>query len=145
MRADDFVSFASQLAAKPGGSAVSYRSAISRAYYGAYHRARLLVEQMGFRTKTGQGNEHLYLRRLLQGSDVDAADEVGTLLGNLHSSRRDADYDLDEPTVETQRHATVCAERATDLLSKLAACSQPPLFDAIKLGIAAYKVRTNDT
>lgn len=144
MRAEDFVSFAGQLAAKGGSHPAAYRSAISRAYYGVFHRARQLIEELGIRTTTGQGNEHFYLRRLLQGSAVDEALEIGTLLGNLHSSRREADYRLDDHVVETQRQAMVCVERAADLLAKLEICFQSPLRESIKAGILAYKVLTHD-
>ncbi len=144
MAPEAFVHFASQLTVRPTAGPAAFRSAVSRAYYGAYHRARQLLEALGIRCTTGKSNEHMYLQRLLQGSSVAEAVEVGRLLGNLLENRRDADYELAEASAETIGLAKACSERAHDLLVLIAQCEQPTLAAAIKQGVLAYKGRTND-
>src|SRR5687768_11307611 len=101
MSPEAFVMFASQLAVRQNAGPAAFRSSVSRAYYGAYHRARKLLEQMGIRCTTGKSNEHAYLQRLYQGSGVAQALEVARLLRNLHENRRDADYELEQFAAET--------------------------------------------
>jgi uncharacterized protein (UPF0332 family) len=143
MNADDFQAFASSLAARPNLGAAAYRSAISRAYYAAYHSARELVEAgMGISCKAG-GSEHKKLQVYYLNCTVDEGVELGQLLNNLHQSRRDADYTLSLAQIETQGQARLCVERASEIIDRVRACTQPPLFGQIKAGIEGYKVKTN--
>jgi len=74
------------------------RSAISRAYYGAFHHARQYAEQYGFVERAeGQGGTHKQLRAFLlqQTKNEPALNLVARHLKTLHEQRCRADYDLD--------------------------------------------------
>jgi hypothetical protein len=43
-----FIVFASRLAVATASGPAGYRSAVSRAYYGAFHLARELLQEFGF-------------------------------------------------------------------------------------------------
>ena len=65
------------------------------------------------------------------------------MLQNLHVSRREADYDLDDVQAESQSQARLCVERAATAASALKMCSIDPLKGQIQAGIEAYKKLTN--
>lgn len=72
---------------------VDWRSAVSRAYYGAFHVARLLLERCGFSVPRGdQAHGYLWLR--LANSGRPAVENAGNKLSTLRGVRNWADYDL---------------------------------------------------
>lgn len=48
MNPDDFVSLAGKLAANANADEATYRTAVSRAYYGAFHLAAAFLAELGF-------------------------------------------------------------------------------------------------
>jgi len=138
----DFHAFAANVAARQSGPA-GFRSAVSRAYYGAYHSARELVEvAMQISCRFG-GNEHKGLQRYFLNCQVAEGIQLGQLLENLHQSRREADYELTNLRYETQVQARLCVERASNIMSRVAQCRDPALSARIKAGIENYKSLTN--
>jgi uncharacterized protein (UPF0332 family) len=79
-----------------GPTEAHWRSAVSRAYYAAFHVARLLLEDLGFEVERGD-RAHAYLtHRLCQCSHPEVG-TAGTTLIDLRRSRNDADYGLKTP------------------------------------------------
>lgn len=143
MNPNDFFAFASKLFLSFPPSAACHRSVISRAYYGAYHSARQLLDNLGIRSKSGI-SEHLYLQRLLKESQLDEAIDIGQSLDNLHQSRKEADYDLESGKPERRSQVQACLERAVDIISRVTAFSTDEALQVrLREGIEDYK-KVND-
>jgi uncharacterized protein (UPF0332 family) len=136
-----FIDFASRLAASASAGPAGYRSSISRAYYGAFHLARSLLLQFGFHSVGG--NEHQWVHRHFFHCKMAAAVEVGRMLMNLHESRKEADYDLDEPKVETSSHAVACVERADAIRDRVEICARSENVDQVRSEMVEYRKRVN--
>jgi uncharacterized protein (UPF0332 family) len=91
-----------------GSREAEWRSAMSRAYYAAFHVARALLRHVGFAVPAGP-QAHPYLNLRLQNSGQVDVQEVGASLAALRSLRNRADYDLDRPFEETLAFARVQA------------------------------------
>jgi uncharacterized protein (UPF0332 family) len=83
-----------------GSSEAEWRSAMSRAYYAAFHVARALLESAGFAVPSG-GQAHGYLNLRLQNAGNVEVQRAGALLVTLRSLRNRADYDLNSPFEQT--------------------------------------------
>jgi uncharacterized protein (UPF0332 family) len=137
MTGADFIQLAGRLAARPNEHAAAYRTAVSRAYYGAFHLAQSLLVRWGF-TPSRLDNAHVFVQHLLIGSGhVDAA-SAGRLLENLHGNRLKADYDLDFPPADQQRFAQMAVERTHRLMRLLESCQNEATSTQIAAGIRAY-------
>ncbi len=79
-----------------GTCEAEWRSAVSRAYYAAFHIARRLFRKAGFAVPRGeQSHAYLWLRLVNSGhKDVITA---GLNLSELRGDRNNADYDLADP------------------------------------------------
>ena len=117
----DFLKLAEGLLRDPnslGPAEASLRSAISRAYYAAFHAALRLECAKGGYASGGYGTDHVTLPRHLQASTDVARRQVGVDLDRLRLNRRQADYDdtlKGEPTALAQSSVEV----AKELLSSL--------------------------
>lgn len=130
------------MAVAPGADAPSLRTAVSRAYYGAFHLARALLADMGYRCRT-RDNEHLFVQRHFANCRHGIALEIGGLLSNLHESRKEADYDLDKARTETRQLAMLCAARADRVRDQLKTCRQPEVLSAIAAEMDTYRKAAN--
>ena len=128
------------MSARP--SPASLRSAISRAYYGAFHLSRNMLAEMGFRCHVRE-NEHLFVHRHFANCRQAQALEVGGLLANLHENRKKADYDLDDARAETQGLAILCVERADRLRDRLKACREHQILAVVVSEMTAYRKAAN--
>jgi uncharacterized protein (UPF0332 family) len=99
-----------------GGTEADWRSAISRAYYAAFHKARSFLLRCGFQVPRGdQAHAYLWLRLSNAGHpDVMSA---GRDLNHLRGLRNLADYDFDTPI--EQLEALDLVQRATDIIQLL--------------------------
>jgi uncharacterized protein (UPF0332 family) len=77
-----------------GPKEAHWRSAVSRAYYAAFHEARLLLRQCGFAVPKGE-QAHAYLWLRLSNCGHPDLAHAGTELSDLRSQRNWADYDFD--------------------------------------------------
>jgi uncharacterized protein (UPF0332 family) len=84
---DAFLTLAEELASRPGDEAAA-RSAISRAYYAAFHAGRAYLRQVNM-TIDVSGTAHRQVRQALLASNR----EVSQNLARLHELRKEADYD----------------------------------------------------
>jgi uncharacterized protein (UPF0332 family) len=100
-----------------------WRSAVSRAYYAAFHVARQLLLHCGFRVPRGdQAHAYLWLRLINSGHpDVHNA---GLNLNHLRRVRNRADYDLDRPL--DQAAAVAQVQAAADIIPLLKSVPTTP-------------------
>ena len=133
-----FIALAGKLAAAPNGEEASYRTAVSRAYYGAFHAARLFLIELGFKP-VSNANVHAFVRHYLAGANHADACLAAGQLADLQAARNRADYDLDAPNVGTQRYAMVIVERAHRVVSALDKCREKDALDSIRQAIGDYE------
>jgi uncharacterized protein (UPF0332 family) len=86
----DFLVVASQLGG--GATEAEWRSAVSRAYYAAFHVARRLLFDLKF-TIPRADRAHQYLVFRLSNSGEPAIEQAGRDLDTLRRLRNRADYD----------------------------------------------------
>jgi uncharacterized protein (UPF0332 family) len=111
----------------------AHRSAISRAYYAAFHVARHLMEDLGF-TISRADRAHAYLWLRLSNSGEPHVELAGRELNDLRGDRNHADYDV----VRRVSHADAAgrvriAERIMQILDSAAAePTRTSIVDAMK-------------
>ena len=129
MTGDDFINLGGKLATS--ADEASLRSAVSRAYYGAFHLASAFLEEIE-RPVPRNTHAHVQVARKLQGFGQPEAYRAGSLLGDLHTERIKADYRLDDKRVGTSAFSKTCVETAHEIRSALTACRAEPAFSEIK-------------
>ena len=139
MTGDQFIDVAGKIAATYSDPA-SCRTAISRAYYGGFHLAKVFLDEMGVRPPKN-ANAHVFIRQRLFNCGHKDAETVGALLWDLYADRLKADYDLDNANVEAVAYARTCVETARELESPLASCQPDASRARIKAGIDNYEKR----
>lgn len=119
MNPHDFLEVANALIT--GTSEAEWRSAVSRAYYAAFHVARLLFQQCGFAVpRADRAHAYLWLR-LTNSGHIDVQ-EAGNALNTLRGMRNEADYDLDRPVAHHAAFGQVqLAETIVQTLETVAA------------------------
>jgi uncharacterized protein (UPF0332 family) len=114
MKPQDFLDVADELAGGPHEG--HWRSAVSRAYYSAFHAARALLRRCGFHVPRDD-KAHAYLRmRLTNGGHPDV-EQAGIWLDDLRTVRNQADYAIDAPFDHTD--AVDRVQRAADVVRLL--------------------------
>lgn len=108
MEAIEFIELAGKLAT---GGKSGARSAVSRAYYGAFHLAMQLLGEYAA-APTANGQAHALVQNYLQGVKNTDANEAGVLLSDLHGERLKADYRLSNEKAETLQFAMQAVEAA---------------------------------
>ncbi len=94
MTGPDFLPLARKLAA--GSTEADWRTAVSRAYYAAFHVARRLLEDLGFRVPCAD-SAHAYLWLRLNNCGDLAVQAAASELQLLRNRRNHADYDYSGP------------------------------------------------
>ncbi len=84
MTGSDFLPLATQLAA--AATEPEWRTAISRAYYAAFHVARQLLEELGFRVPWAD-RAHAYLTMRLNNCGEGPVQQAASSLHSLRSLR----------------------------------------------------------
>jgi uncharacterized protein (UPF0332 family) len=117
MSPDDFWAHALYISENLPGAA-SYRSAVSRAYYAAFHKTRDFLTEAGllFPRTIDPAALHRYLPLIYDGTGDAEVDMLGPVLGALRDERNRADYDLDDPGAETKAFADSRVGDAGDLI-----------------------------
>ena len=88
----DFLRVANDLA--KSDETAELRSAVSRAYYAAFHVARKLLVDMGFEISKGSG-AHGDICNYLGNAANPTVEHAGNNIGDLKGWRNEADYELD--------------------------------------------------
>jgi uncharacterized protein (UPF0332 family) len=128
----EYLKLATTLAAGTGEA--EWRSAISRAYYAAFHVARELLMSLGFRVpRADRAHSYLWLRFANAGAaNVKIA---GNRLNDLRSQRNRADYDSHSSLL--QATAVNEVKNAEDIIQALDAAAVEPartqITDAMKV------------
>jgi uncharacterized protein (UPF0332 family) len=117
-----------------GSTEAEWRTALSRAYYAAFHVARQLLREIGFRVpRADRAHSYLWLR--LANAGDSQVEWAGTYLNNLRRLRNHADYDLDSPVAQSFPLAQVPVAR--QIIQILDGARQEPtrtdITDAMKV------------
>jgi uncharacterized protein (UPF0332 family) len=130
----DFLATADQLAR--GGTEADWRSAVSRAYYAAFHVARELFMACSFTVpRADRAHSYLWLRLCNCGDAT--MQRAGADLDVLRRLRNHADYDVAQPFL--QATALSQMQQARQLLQALDAAAQEPLKSQITATMAVYE------
>lgn len=138
MDGNDFISLAGKLVATPAADESACRTAVSRAYYGAFHVARSFLIELGFQP-LGNANVHAFIQRYLNGSGNPDACRAASQLSHLHTARNKADYRLDDDEVGIRSNAMLAVERAHRVVSAVENCRADDVRDAIRQAISKYE------
>jgi uncharacterized protein (UPF0332 family) len=100
-----------------GATEAEWRSAVSRAYYAAFHEARQLLRALGFQVpRADQAHAYLWLR--LSNCGDPQVQVAGAELNRLRRERNRADYDVDQTLSQSDALLYVqAARRITQALS----------------------------
>jgi uncharacterized protein (UPF0332 family) len=136
--ADDILELAGGIArvASLGTEEARCRSAVSRAYYSAFHFAKEFLGEFEIIVSAGpSGHGEVY--RYLFNCGFPTARAAASLLDELRRSRNQADYDLAVRRFESCASAVYHIQEAADIKSDLVLCRQNRA--AIRAGLAAWK------
>jgi uncharacterized protein (UPF0332 family) len=101
-----------------------WRSAISRAYYAAFHVGRELMARCGFRVPESE-RAHKHVNDRLMNAGHEGVKEAGTSLDILRRRRNDADYHLTTPLSRLKADQQV--ETARSIIEALEAAEADPV------------------
>jgi uncharacterized protein (UPF0332 family) len=130
----DFLLLATRLAA--GTTEAERRTAISRAYYAAFHVARRLLTDLNFVVPRAD-RAHQFLVFRLSNSGESAVEQIGRDLETLRRLRNRADYD--ETPAFSQPQAAATVRIAEGVVQGLDAAGQQPARTRIRDAMIAYE------
>lgn len=125
MNGEDFVKLAGSLVAGAAADESRFRTAVSRAYYGAFHIAVRVLGEVGFQVKANHA-EHREAIDTLASTGIALAVEAGRIIDDLHSSRIVADYRLNKNTFSKRENAKLIVEDAYNATVSLNKCLEEP-------------------
>ena len=131
----DFLRVANTLA--ESDEAAELRSAVSRAYYAAFHVARKLLVDMGFQISKGPG-AHGDVCKYLGNAGNPTVEHAGSNIGDLKGWRNQADYDLDLAEHENSREVQNIVAITEQIIEELEQCCNGSNRDQIKNAIRSY-------
>jgi hypothetical protein len=135
MEPSEFIATAVRLSASNRES--DLRSAVSRAYYGAYHVALDYVSRAGVSLPTA-ADSHEKLVWCLEAGGHDLAAKVAVRLGLLRRDRNVADYDLRDTRFQSALNVRIQLDRVRELMAALDACSVEPVRTQVWASIREY-------
>ena len=139
MNPEDFISFAARVV---GYGPAGARSAVSRAYYGAFHTAVFILEELRC-APSRNATSHKLISEFLGCSSHVAARSAARLLSDLHSRRLRSDYRMADAGAESLEFAKLSVENAHDVRTHLVAfrhaCDDPQLLDELRQEVARLK------
>lgn len=140
MDAAEFIRLSGKIVAMGKAGA---RSAVSRAYYGAFHLAQDILAEIASEPR-GAGRSHVVVPQFLESANHPDAIAAARLLSDLHSDRIKVDYHLGDASVESLAFAqtnVVMAEECERLLTAFRAACQADerLRTTLREGIAKVK------
>ncbi|MCI0357984.1 MAG: HEPN domain-containing protein [Planctomycetaceae bacterium] len=133
--ARDFLRLAGRLAVAPPADEAQLRTAVSRAYYSAFHSAKDYLASLAVQV----GHNHGELHRCLLESGHARAKIAGRRLADLHSFRVKADYDLRASQAGTPVTSQRCVELANDIFAIVDELDSTTARLEVKSGIEAYR------
>ena len=130
----DFLLLAARLAADANEAA--WRTAVSRAYYAAFHVARRWFTDLNFNVPRAD-RAHQYLVFRLGNSGESAVEQARRDLDTLRRLRNRADYD--EVPALTQAQAVAAVQLAEGIIQKLDSARQEPARARMRDVIIVYE------
>jgi uncharacterized protein (UPF0332 family) len=118
------------------GSEADWRSAISRAYYGAFHVGRDLLRNLGFVVPFGD-RAHAYLWMRLSNSGEVNVRRAGSELNRLRGERNRADYEIRQKLAQID--ALLQVQAAARIISTLDAAIAEPTRTKITEAMRVYE------
>lgn len=131
----EFISVATQLLAGEGEGRL--RSAVSRAYYGAFHLAREFLSDCGIIIGI-DALAHRNVRWCLANSNEQFIEKASRLLDTLRESRNEADYKLASTRFRLRSNATGEVQLAVEISALLAPYQADEHKDRVAPNIRAY-------
>ena len=119
------------------GTEAAFRTAVSRAYYGAFHSAVLLIKEMGVSLPVGP-ESHQKVRYCLMESAEAPALQAGDSLQILRKHRNQADYDLGESPLFNATNTLPRIDRAREIVALLKKCSEEPIRSRFRVKLRDY-------
>lgn len=117
MEPRQFLYLAERLA-EHGAYPVEFRSAISRAYYAAFHFGLIFLKEMGFSiVQNASAHEEVYQH--LNNSGDDELAKAASKMNDLRTKRIHADYELNRPDVEEKKNARMLVQQAVRLIATI--------------------------
>jgi hypothetical protein len=126
MEPGEFITFASRTVTQGKAGA---RSAISRAYYGAFHASRRVLQELAAEVPRSAAAHNL-LPQFFQAVNHPSANAAATLLSGLHGERIKADYQLTLTSIEETAFAKLMVESAVETQNHLGAFHRDCRADA---------------
>ncbi len=114
----DFHKVALHLVSKEGAGAAEFRTAISRSYYGTYHFCYKKINDIGFNLPRGSAAHGMVKNYLSRCGDF-KLEVIAKKLGDLHSKRIKADYNLYSKDVENEKTVKGIVEQANRMISTI--------------------------
>jgi len=125
-----------------GTKEAEYRSAVSRAYYGAFLCGRQLLTDWGFtveKESKAHGEVRQKFRACEQAGIIDVAKAASNLY-DLHSARLDADY-LKTKKIGEREVARRWVEIARSIIAQLEGCKNEPKKTRVIEAIKDYEAK----
>ena len=135
MSPTEFITVATQFLAGDGEG--RWRSAVSRAYYGAFHVSRQLLSDCGIVIRIDT-LAHRNVRWCLANSGEQALENAAKLLDTLREARNDADYELSSAEFSSRANAKGEVERAIEIVTLLGPYEATETKNRIAPNIRAY-------
>jgi uncharacterized protein (UPF0332 family) len=128
LNGNEFIALASHLVVNSafGNAEARYRSAISRAYYGAFHLVIEFLEYVAAKRIPENHTGHEQAYRMLFSSGVPAAMEAARALNDLRGERNRADYKLHAKGMDNRANAQEKVELAVYVRNSLEQCRLEP-------------------
>ncbi len=104
--------------AEHGAYPVEFRSAISRAYYAAFHVGLNVLKEMGFSIYQNASAHELVPDHLSNSGDNEL-DKATIKMHDLRMRRNHADYKLNRPDVEKKENARMHVQQAARLIETI--------------------------
>lgn len=98
------------------------RSAVSRAYYSAFHCAKELLEKFGIKFSKGGGVHDKIISILENCNGIDDSKKAGSMLRDLKGDRNDADYNLTDTKFSKLSNAELRISTANDICDLIGEC-----------------------
>ena len=110
--------YLAQKLAEHGAYPAEFRSAISRAYYAAFHFGLILLKEMGFSiVQNAFAHEKVYQH--LNNSGDDQLSKAASKMNDLRTRRNHADYELNRSDVEEKKNARMLVQEAARLIETI--------------------------
>ncbi len=121
----DYLDLALEFVSIPDPTPAELRTAVSRAYYGAFNVAVDLLQKMGVKPLFGWEGHKLVAEALRYSGNLKVA-AASRELDDLRKARWAADYDMGDIAVEDQRTVQKSVARGKQVIKKLDECAAIP-------------------